>query len=185
MRIFLFRLLLGCLVASVLFAAPQSHKLRETIWLGSEDLTLGMSEGAILTKLAESYNLEKGGVSPALRAKGVPYMWVASAKVKRGDHGALYFASGTLVAVSKSLPERDDVEFGRQLYFAMRDLELEGDSHCAIETDNLEGPDFANKRARLRCGKKSLVIQVQKLKAQDETTSLGEELEAVPLFAGH
>ncbi len=178
MRIFLLGVLLGCLVASVLFAAPQSNKQRETIWLGSEDLTLGMSEGAVLTKLAESYNLEKGEPPPGLRAKGITSMWVVNAKVKGEDHGALFFASGKLHAVSKNLPERDDVEFARQLYFAMRDLELEGDSQCSIKTDNMEGPDFGDKTATLRCGKKSLVIHVQKFKAHDEHTFLDEDLEA-------
>jgi hypothetical protein len=144
-----------------------------------------MSEGAVLTGLSESYNLEKEEPPTGLLAKAVTSMWVADAKEKGGDHGTIYFASGKLYAAVKGLAERDDVEFGRQLYFAMRDLEHEGDSHCTIETDNREEPGFSNKTAKMRCGKKSLFIVVQKLKAQDESISLDEGLEAGPIFAGH
>jgi hypothetical protein len=185
MRTFLLGLLLGCLVATALLAMPQSGGPRETISLGSTDLTLGMSEGAVLTKLSESYNLEKEGPPPGLLAKGVTSMWVVNAKEKGRGHGTIYFASGKLYAAVKSLPERDEVEFGRQLYFAMRDLELEGDSPCTIKTANHEEPDFAVKTATLRCGKKSLVIQVQKFKTYDESVSLDEDLEAGPIFAAH
>ena len=92
----------------------------------------------------------------------------------------MFFASGKLYSVDKPLLLTDggEVEFGRQLYFAMRDLEFEGDSHCTIQTENQEEPDFSNKTARLQCGMKTIVINVQKFKENDETVQLNEELNA-------
>ncbi len=179
-RTLIFGLLLGSLFASLLFAMPQSNKQRETIWLGS-DLTLGMSEETVVTTLTESYNLRKAEPPAGLRAMGVTTMWIVQEKGKNNALlGTMFFASGKLHSVSKPLlsDDGDAVEFGRQLYFAMRDLELEGDTHCIVQTESGEVPDFSQKTANLRCGMKTIVIGVQKIKGYDETVQLNEELNA-------
>lgn len=171
MRTFLLGLLIGILVVSALAAMPQSVRERETIRLGT-DLTLGMSEDAAIKKLAESDHSPRKMEPPqGLRDKGITSMWVL-------DDGAISFASGKLVLVTKSLlpSEGNEVEFGRQLYFAMRDLELEGDSHCSIETETGEVPEYSSKTGKLHCGKKTLLIELQKFQKQGETVQLNEEL---------
>jgi hypothetical protein len=182
MRTFLLRLLFGCLFATALFATPQATSPRETMWLGT-DLTLGMSEDAVVAKLAESYDLQKMEPLPAgLRATGFTSMWIVHEKGQGGKHsvvGTVAFIAGKLDSVHKDFPVNgDDVEFGRQLYFAMRDLEQEGNSRCTIETKSEEVPDFVRKVAEFHCGKKTITIDLQKFEAQAESVQLNEELNA-------
>lgn len=154
----------------------------ETIWLGT-NLALGMPEDTVIRKLTESgYNLEKLKDFPAFqRQKGITSIWVT--KEKQGDiwiSHDLGFANGRLEFVVKELTVRDEVEFGRQLYFAMRALEAEGNHNCSIETKSEEGPDFSMKTAKLQCGKKAIEINLQKWGKQPESVTLNEELSGHP-----
>jgi hypothetical protein len=174
MRTFLLGFLIGSLVVSALVAAPQSRD-RETLNIGT-DLTLGMSEDAAIKKLAESGHSPRKMEPPkGLRDKGITSMWLL-------DEGVLSFASGKLALVTKPLlpSNGNEVEFGRQLYFAMRDLELEGDSHCSIATEAGEVPDYSTKTGKLRCGKKTILIELQRFQKNPETVQLNEELDAAP-----
>ena len=70
----------------------------------------------------------------------------------------LAFSAGRLTSVVKFLlplegPDGDEVEFGRQLYFSLRDLEDEGISQCSIKTKSGEVPEVSFKHAELLCGK--------------------------------
>jgi hypothetical protein len=60
----------------------------------------------------------------------------------------------------------------------MRDLELEGNSTCTIETNSAEVPDYSSKTGKLRCGKKTILIELQKFQKQRESVQLNEELDA-------
>jgi hypothetical protein len=177
MRTFLLRLLFDGLVATAVFAAPQTVDPRETLWLFT-DLTLGKSEQAALAKLAESQSLRKIEPSAQVRATGVTSMWIVFEKgAKEELSGLVEFAAGKLSSVQRDFRlTGGDVEFGTQLYFAMRDLEREGNGHCTIETENNEVPEFANKLAKLHCGKKFIVIDLQKIERQEWTVQLKEEL---------
>src|SRR5258708_5766788 len=129
MRRFLLGFLVESLVISVIAAVPQLRKPRETIRLGSTDLILGMPEDAAVKQLAESgYVPRKMNPPKALRNKGITSMWAVDEKEdKQPSIGLITFASGKLESAMKFLyQEGDEVEFGKQLYFAMRDLELEG-----------------------------------------------------------
>ena len=90
------------------------------------------------------------------------------------------FTAGRLSSVNKTLlaSGNDTVAFGRSLYFAMRDLEQEGDSQCTIQTDNSDSPEWMTKSAKLRCGNKTIIVLLQKHKSQAELVSLDEELSA-------
>lgn len=177
------RTVLIALLATVLVSTVFSQVIsrRETLTVGV-DLTLGMSEDAAVKKLTESgYKLSKHDPPDALKQKGFTSMWSVE---ERGDGkvtpfvGEILFSSGRLTSASKDrLPDEDSqVEFARQLYFAMRDLEVEGNSHCTIETESGEVPRFAYKTANLRCGKKTIVIDLQKIQNKSETVQLNEEL---------
>jgi hypothetical protein len=174
MRTFLLGLLTGSLVVCALVAMPQSRE-RETLNIGT-DLTLGMSEDTAIKKLAESGHSPRKIATPqGLQAKGITSVWVL-------DQGAISFASGKLAGITKLLLPSDGngVEFGRQLYFAMRDLELEGDSHCSITTEAAEVPDYSTKTGKLHCGKKTILIELQKFEKNAETVQLNEELGGTP-----
>jgi hypothetical protein len=178
MRTFLFGLLASVLVS---MAVAQTLNPRETMTVGVE-LTLGMLEDAAVKKLTESgYKLRKHEPPDAFKQKGFTSMWFVD---DGGDErhtasvGLILFSSGRLTSASKELLPSEDgqVEFARQLYFAMRDLEAEGDSHCAIETETGEVPEYAQKTARLRCGKKSIVIYLQKAQNKNESVQLNLEM---------
>jgi hypothetical protein len=183
MRVFLAGILLGLLIASMPFnlantPSPQADR-RETLWLGI-GLTLGMPEDTVIKKLAESgHPARKLTVPAGLAAKGVTSMW--DVNEMKGNHGLITFALGKLNGVQRYLLPNDyggGAEFGRQLYFAIRDLENEGNSRCTIETQNGEVPDFAIKNAYLHCGKKTINVELQKIEKNDETVSLELELNA-------
>ncbi len=174
MRTFLRGLLTGSLVVSALVAMPQSRE-RETLNIGT-DLTLGMSEDAAIKKLAESgQNPRKIATPQGLRDKGITSVWGL-------DDGVISFAAGKLAIITKHLlpSNGDEVEFGRQLYFAMRDLELEGDSHCSIATEAAEVPDYSTKTSKLQCGKKTILIELRKFQKNAETVQLDEGLGGTP-----
>lgn len=171
MRTLLFGLLASVLVS---MAVAQTLNPRETMTVGV-DLTLGVSEDAAVKKLTESgHKLKKHEPPDALKQKGFTSMWF----VDEASGGVILFSSGRLTSVSKDLlpDESGQVEFARQLYFAMRDLEAEGDAHCAIETETGEVPEYAQKTARLRCGKKSIVIYLQRPQNKNESVQLNLEM---------
>jgi hypothetical protein len=141
-----------------------------------------MAEDATVKKLTESgYRLRKHDPPDALKQKGFTSMWFVD---EGGDGkytasvGLILFSSGRLASASKDLlpSEGGQVEFGRELYFAMRDLEAEGDSRCAIETQAGEVSGFAQKTAKLTCGKKSIVIYLQKSDNKNESVQLNLEM---------
>jgi hypothetical protein len=182
MRTFLMGLFVGSFVASTLVAAvPQSNKQRETKSVGT-DLSLGMAEETVIKQLVEAgYSPRK--IEPPKDAlnKGITSMWLVEQTGegnKRQTIGTVTFTSGRLHSAGKFLlpSDADQVEFGRQLYFAMRGLEHERDAQCVIETETEEVPDFATKTARLRCGKKAIVVMLQKSQQQSETVDLSEAL---------
>jgi hypothetical protein len=161
----------------------QALNRRETLTVGV-DLTLGVSEESAVKRLTESgCKLTKQEPPDGLKQKGFTSMWLVE---ERGDGkdtptaGVILFSSGRLTFASKDLlsNEGNQVEFARRLYFAMRDLEVEGDSHCTIQTENAEVPEFAHKTARLRCGKKTIVIDLQNFQSKGEAVQLNEELSA-------
>ena len=184
MRTFLVGFLAGSLIASAI-AMGQSSNERETIRIGT-DLNLGMAEDTAVRKLAESGYIPHRHEPPkGLRDRGVTSMWSVDQKGEGDKHpslGIITFASGKLDSAMKFLlpPDGDEVEFGRQLYFAMRALELEGNSHCTIVTESAEIPEYATKTGKLRCGKKTILIELQKFQKQAESVQLNEELDARP-----
>jgi len=178
MRTLLLGILIGAVMVAGLAAMPQTNKTRETISLGI-DLTLGMSEDATIKKLAATgYSPRKIEPPAGLRRdRGITSMWIVECE-KEPPIGALTFTLGKLAGVSKDLlpPDGNEVEFGRQLFFAMRDLELEGNSHCTIETLSGEVPEYSEKTANLRCGKKTIIILLHKSHKYAESVQLNEEL---------
>jgi hypothetical protein len=181
MRTFVVGALVGMLIAP-LFATGQSAKPRGGIWLGTQ-LVLGLSQDAVVPKLAESYNLRTIEPPAGLREKGVTSIWIVEEKGEGGKHrsiGVVTFSAGKLSGVRKDLlpPGADEVEFGRQLYLVMRELESEGNSRCGLETDSTEVPDFSRKTAKFQCGQKTIAIELQKFKGYSESVQLYEELNA-------
>jgi hypothetical protein len=177
MRRFLLGCLVGSLIVTIIVAVPQ--KQRESIAFGTTDLNLGMSEDATIKTLAEAgYVTRKLDVPKALQDKGVTSMWNVDGKgANQESIGLVTFGSGRLTTAQKSLYEEGDaVDFARRLYFGMRDLELEGNIVCTIETKSAEVPDFSQKNGQLRCGGKSIVIELQKFQKQSETVQLTEAL---------
>jgi hypothetical protein len=142
---------------------------------------MGMGEDSAIKQLAASgYVPRKMNPPDTLKDKGITSMWgVDQRGNKQPSVGIIMFASGNLESAMKFLyQEGDEVEFGRQLYFAMLELELDGNSSCTIETSSAEEPEYSSKSGRLRCGKKTILIELQRLQKQRESIQLNEWLDA-------
>jgi hypothetical protein len=159
-------------------AAAQALNTRETITVGA-GVTLGMSEDVAVKKLTEAgYSLWKLEPIDALQERsGINSIWSVG---ERGHDspppfGAMFFSAGRLTSATRDLLPNgsDQVEFGRQLYFAMRDLEAGGDSRCTIETNIT---DVTQNVAQLHCGKKHLVVFLEKPRSEDESVRLNLEM---------
>ena len=48
----------------------------------------------------------------------------------------------------------------------------------SLPSDNAEVPDYSSKTGKLRCGKKTILIELQKFQKQPESVQLNEELDA-------
>jgi hypothetical protein len=178
MRTFLIGTILGCLIASALQATPQASLSRTTLNIGA-DLTLGMTEEVAVKRLTEyGYSLKKIEPSKVFLDVGITSIWIINEK-DGTNVGTMSFASGKLNEAGKSLfpDEGDAVEFGRRLYFAMRDLEQEGNSQCTIQTVTRDVPEFAQKTANIRCGIKTISVDLQKMPKYSETVQLTEAID--------
>jgi hypothetical protein len=148
------------------------------------ELTLGMSEDSAIKKLAEAgYHVRK--VNPPEQSKklGVTSIWLIDDQTPESKSapaiGVITIAGGKLRSASRDwLPDDrgEGVQFGRQLYFLFRQLETDGNEKCTIKTTSAESPDFAEKEAILRCGTKSVSVELQKYKDNHETVQLSEQL---------
>jgi hypothetical protein len=159
---------------------PQSTVSRTSLVVGSE-LTLGMTEDAAVKKLTEAgYSLKKIEPAKVFLEMGITAIWLINEK-DGTNIGTMSFSSGKLTEAGKSLfpDEGDAVEFGRRLYFAMRDLEQEGNSKCTIETQLRDSPEYLQKTATLHCGVKTISVDLQKMQKYNETVQLSEAIDLV------
>jgi hypothetical protein len=178
MKTFLFGIIFGCLIASGLRATPQSTMSRTSLVVGSE-LTLGMTEDAAVKKVTEAgYSLKKVEPAKVFLDMGITSIWLINEK-DGTNIGTMSFSSGKLTGAGKSLfpDEGDAVEFARKLYFAMRDLEQEGNSKCTIETHLRDSPEYLQKTANLHCGVKTISVDLQKMQKYNETVQLSEAID--------
>jgi len=179
MKTLLCGIILGCLIASALQATPQSSRSRTSLNIGA-DLTLGMTEESAVKKLTEyGYSLKKTEPSKVFLDMGITSIWIINEK-DGTNVGTMSFASGKLNEASKSLfpDEGDAVEFGRRLYFAMRDLEQEGNAQCTIQTVTRDVPEFSQKTANIHCGVKTISVDLQKMPKFSESVQLTEGIDS-------
>jgi hypothetical protein len=174
-----FLLLIGAAVAMGHAKPKQSQP--ENIRIGAE-VDLGMSEESAIKKILEAGYSVKKRTAPG-NMPAVTSMWEVDEKKDDGSAGQfvgmIFFSNGTLTSASRySLPNDsgEGVEFGRQLFFMMRDFETRGDASCRIETRSGEVPEYAGKTAFFHCGHKTIALYLQQLRGQPESVQLNEEL---------
>jgi len=179
MRTFLVGLVIGTLIPLVVRAMPQGPNPRETISIGIADLSLGMAEDAVITKLrATGRSPRTTPITEEMKAKGMTSALLVG-EDGSGPFTMIFFESGKLHSVKKSLlSETVDPEFAKQLYSALQEMESEGDSECNIHTWSGEAPNLGLKSASLRCGKKLIMFHVASYKSQKDLVTLFEELSA-------
>ncbi len=159
-------------------ANPQNN-LQETIRVGGE-VGLGITEQSAFDRVSSAgYNVRRNEV-PVGRA---PLPGVTSTMVVESNAGqslgVLFFSKGRLTHVLRfALPndKGEGVEFGRQVFFMMREFETQGETNCHIETRTGEVPEYAFKRAYLHCGHKTLAVEIEQIRGQSESVQLNEEL---------
>lgn len=176
-------LISGVAVALLLLGvSAQTVNQRETISIGIK-LTLGITEDDAINQLTKAgYQLVKVKLNELTKASGFTSIWgvVDPAKPKNERPlGIIFFTSGHLTyAVRELLPaDGNAVNFGRQVYSALRDLELEGNSHCTIHVENKRDADYVTEIAHLTCGKKTVDISLSRNEGRDdETVDLNEDV---------
>jgi hypothetical protein len=181
------RLLLGCsvlVVFSTFDANRQTNQeQQQTITIGDTELALGMSEELVSKKLGERlrFIVSKQDAPEGLRAKGITSTWILDEKAAQSTRPSLAtvaFMSGKLAYVRKTLLRQDGGhdKLAEQLFLAMRDLERQGNSPCSFETREGQLTNFVERTAKLRSGKKAIILDLQKIQNSGEIVQLNEEL---------
>jgi hypothetical protein len=173
MKRFFLGLVLGILLVSVPIAYTQQQS--ERIFVGSISLQLGTEKDAVISKLAErGFRLSKLPSSES---------WVVDQKnVETGEYdilGTLQFTNGRLMSASRHWAESWDIgsaKVGKNLYFLVKSFEEAGNIACSIETKSQESPDFDSKETLIHCGRRMIIIDVNKYKEQREETQVTETL---------
>ena len=161
---------------SVRGQVSQTGTKRDTISIGV-DLSLGMPEDAAIRQIAEAgYTVENTQLPSKERTSS---LWTITVKGDGRNQplGAVEFSKGKLKSATRWLGTGDEVEFGRQIYFLMRDFRAQGDSLCAIETTASDEAALSLKTAYFRCGHKSIRIALEALRGEQEVVGLSEELQ--------
>ena len=165
MRNFVIGILCGAVAC--LLVVPASTQQTDKIVVGTVPLEIGMAKEAVMSRIAEAgLNL----------AQGENENWLVTEKNDR-ILGTLNFANSRLSWASHRWTTSSDAgaaKLGRSLYFVLKSFEDQGNTSCAIETKNLENPDWDNKSIVIHCGKRTAVLAVSTLKDQRPQASLDE-----------
>ena len=108
--------------------------------------------------------------------------WSILQKNERDGYDALAemtFKNEKLEWVSRRLHYGGDpgsIKLVRNFYFAARDLEVEGNNVCLLTTKNQETAEFAGKSTSIRCGRRTLLLAVSRIKDQTEAVNLDQSV---------
>jgi len=112
-----------------------------------------MPQDLVVTKLAESYRLQKLGEA------GGNSSWVVSSKdgPPYRPIGSVFFKGGKLNSVFKHWGPEDQqkgVDFARAVYAAIASLSKEGKGPCTISVGESQQPGFESRDASISCGER-------------------------------
>src|SRR5216683_3748716 len=133
--------------------STRDKSMQGTILLGSAELTPGMSRGAVIARLGESYELKRVGNSDG---------WLVVPKQNGGKSDDLSSAIGNVVfkkdmldSISKDWGPQDQIkgaDFGQSIYGAIASLANKGKTHCQIHVEENHQPTVNTRAAFIICG---------------------------------
>jgi hypothetical protein len=156
-------------------SAGQTQAEPARIWVGTE-LQLGMPKDSVIMKVAEGgYEIKR-----ATAIEGD--YWTITKKNEKNEYdlvGTVTFRGGKLDWAEHTLYSSFDqsaAKFARNLYFALRDLEVDHNNVCTLENKNQESAAFYSKTGMLHCGRRTISVIVSKYQDQNEEGQLGESV---------
>lgn len=147
-----------------------------TIVLGSTEPSIGMSRDAAISRLAQSYKLEKQENSDS---------WIVLSKQNEGNQttydpvGSVSFKHDKLDAVYKKWGPQDGqkgVEFARGIYGAIASLANRGKADCRIGVGENQQPTGEIKSAFITCGDEYIQVDIIRSPQHGDFSDLTEVL---------
>ncbi len=169
MRHLLVGLFLGIFIA---VSIANTQQQPEHIYIGTT-IQIGMTKDAAISQLAEKgYHVTKPEGSET---------WFVFQKDEHSnefeDEASLAFTNGRVTFASRRWAYTTDpgsAKLARNLYFLVKSLEESDNTACAVETKAQESPELDSKGIMIRCGKKTVQVNVAKYKEQLPETVLDE-----------
>ncbi len=149
-----------------------------TIVLDSTEVSIGMPRDAVISRLAQSYKLEKQENSDS---------WIVMAAQNEGNQttyrvvGSVSFKDGKLDAVYKKWGPQDghtDVDFARGMYGVIASLASKGKTDCRIGTGENQQPTGEIKSAFITCGDEYIQVDIIRSAQDGEFSDVTEVLKA-------
>lgn len=151
--------IVGLVLISFL-AGARAERRRESISLGEVNLSPGMPEDVVLSKLGDSYGLEKRKNNYNLAS------WVVRSKdAGKQIVGRVTFSKGKLVLVSKTWANSDDsgaVAIGRAILGVVANIKSEGSTTCTLSPSQEQEPGTNLQSVLIECGPRELEIGVDR-----------------------
>ena len=173
MRKFAIGLLLGFLVAVPIAVHPQQQPERIVVGV---PLQIGMPKETVISQIVER------GFSPKKTEGAAEETWTVSRKDDPNEDdpvGVLVFTNARLSWASRawaSSAEPQTAKLARSFYFLLKSFEQKGNTSCTIDTVNGEGPSTDFKQLSIHCGGRTATLYVTKLKDQQPSVSLDEQI---------
>jgi hypothetical protein len=168
-----------------LFGLPQAlgQSNRDTskqsrILLDSTEVSIGMPRDVAISRLAQSYKLDKQENSDS---------WIVMAKQNEGNQttyravGSVSFKDGKLNAVYKKWGPQDghtDVDFARGIYGVIASLASRGKTDCRIRIGEDQQPTGEIRSAFIMCGDEYIQVDIIRSAEHGEFSDLTEVLKA-------
>lgn len=171
MRNLIVGMLFGILIVAVPTAFTQQES--ERIYIGA-DLQLGMAKDSVISKVAEQ------GLK-VTKVQELGESWIVTEKNEKTNEydavGMLTFSNGRLSWASRTWIanwDANSAKLAKNMYFLAKSLEDSGNSICTLETQSGETPDLLSKSTLIHCGRRTISVNLSRIKEQNEETQLVE-----------
>jgi hypothetical protein len=169
-------LVCGLVALSLGYLRAQSQIPKDSIYLGSERLALGMPKDPVITNLSAIYDVRPVGeekVSSWLVStrSGPPFTYL----------GNVVFKDGKLNTVLKDWGPEDSekgVGLATALYAVLDGFSQEGRRDCEVTVGQQHEPGFDGKTISISCGNKGLTIDLRDSDKMGRSANITEILQA-------
>jgi hypothetical protein len=165
----------GLVALSFGYLRAQSQSPKDSIYLGSERLALGMPKDPVITNLSAIYDVRPVGEGKASwlvsTKSGPPFTYL----------GDVVFKDGKLNSVLKAWGPEDSekgVELATTLYGVLDGFSQEGRRDCEVTVGQQHEPGFESKTISISCGNKGVTIDLRDSEKMGKSANITEILQA-------